>query len=73
MGDMNIDLHTLSFVNSDYMNKILSPGFCQVIDCPTRVTATLKTIVDQVLHNDLYPNIKSRILQFTKLDHGEFF
>jgi len=69
MGDFNINLLLESTVVEEYKNIIAQNAFLSIVNIPTRVTETSKTLLDHILTNILSADIKPSVLQCNLSDH----
>jgi hypothetical protein len=74
-GDFNIDLLKISVDKhtNDYFELITENKFMPLITLPTRITAKSKTLIDNILHNQFNPDIKSGNLTVSISDHTPQF
>ena len=56
MGDFNINLlHSeVDKETSNFMDNIYSNSFFPTINLPTRITASSKTLIDNIFYNDVW-------------------
>ena len=69
VGDMNIDLIKSNRITNKYSDEIRKHGFSQYVTGATRVTPESNTLIDHVLHNNIWPNIEVTVVQTDITDH----
>ena len=74
-GDFNIDLLKINSDNrtNEYFDILTENNFMPLITIPTRITASSKTLIDNILHNRFNPDIKSGNLTVSISDHTPQF
>ena len=78
VGDFNIDthcrtFHELSRYSKDYLLSISSNGFSQLIDIPTRVSTSSRTLIDHVITNVTHKHLIPGLIQSDISDHFPTF
>ena len=66
---MNIDLLKSNRLTNKYSDEIQKHGFSQHVTEATRVTPESNTLIDHVLHNNIWPNIEVTVVQTDITDH----
>ena len=71
LGDFNINLmkENRSSFADEYINLIVSNGAVPVITIPTRVTATLATLLDYIITNNMDQVINPAVIEADITDH----
>ena len=69
MGDININLLEKSGQTVDYLLKLQSSSFFSVLNKPTQITPTSKTLIDHILTNDVNLTVKPCIIIHKIADH----
>ena len=69
MGDININLIEKSRHTVDYLLMLQSSSFFSVLNKPTRITTTSKTLIDHILANDVNLTVKPCIIIHKIADH----
>ena len=69
MGDININLIQKRAQTVDYLLMLQSSSFYSVLNKPTRITPTSKTLIDHILTNDANLTVKPCIIIHKIADH----
>ena len=71
MGDININLIEKNRQTVDYLLMLQSNSFFSVLNKPTRITPTSKTLIDHIsiLTNDVNLTVKPSVIIYKIADH----
>ena len=69
MRDININLIEKNTQTVDYLLMLQSSSFFSVLNKPTRITPTSKTLIDHILTNDVNLAVKPCIIIHKIADH----
>ena len=67
--DINLLNYNIDKNRCDYVDTLYSHAFCPTINSPTQITANSKTLIDDVLYNDVTKNIISGNIATSISDH----
>ena len=74
MGDFNINLNcNIDKNTSDYVDNLYSHAFFPTINSPMRITANSKTLINNIIYNDVTKNIISGNITTSISDHLSFY
>lgn len=72
-GDFNIDMSTNSYFSNAFNMVILSNGFANLINVPTRITPEGESTLDLFITNSMQSNVKFGALSCSISDHLPVF
>ena len=74
MGDFNINLNcNIDKNTSDYVDNLYSHAFFPTINSPMRITTNSKTLINNIIYNDVTKNIISGNITTSISDHLSFY
>lgn len=59
-GDYNIDMAVENYLPRGRNKSICTNGYANLIEIPTRVTASMQTIINLFVRNFRFPDVRSR-------------